>query len=323
MFKRIKGLLGKLLMLTLCTGLVSTGLIWGGLTDVVYASGLEAGVDESIQSTNSPALATVSKGDFQVNQETGTITKYNDDKIFIKGVNNMLKRKKKLMIILGGAVCASLLQIVIAYAGETDSNKATSNSVKVLHFGLNKTSLDLQKGTTSKLLEEIGLSSPVNISTTWTSSNSEVAIVDSDGNVTAVGEGTAIITCAANNGSGERASCTVTVEKASSIPEAETIKQGWSKVADKWYLIDKTGEPERGWQKDEKGWVYLSPKDGAMQTKWVKDGGKWYFMKDNGYMATGWIKDGDNWYYLDSSGAMLSNTTVEGYTLNESGELVK
>ena len=45
---------------------------------------------------------------------------------------------------------------------------------------------------------------------TWSSSNESVATVDQNGNVTAVGKGTAIITCTTNDG-GFTADCTVTV----------------------------------------------------------------------------------------------------------------
>ena len=47
---------------------------------------------------------------------------------------------------------------------------------------------------------------------TWTSGNPEVATVDSDGNVTAVAVGETVITAAAADGSGVKASCTVKVE---------------------------------------------------------------------------------------------------------------
>lgn len=50
-------------------------------------------------------------------------------------------------------------------------------------------------------------------SLTWSSSNPEVAVVDAEGNVTAVAIGTAFITVAVNNGQGVSASCEVTVKK--------------------------------------------------------------------------------------------------------------
>ena len=87
-------------------------------------------------------------------------------------------------------------------------------------------------------------------------------------------------------------------------------------------MVDKTGNPLTGWQKDSTGWVYLSPTNAAMQTGWKQDGAKWYLLNNNGYMATGWVKTGDKWYYLNSDGAMASNTTLDGYIIGSDGALV-
>ena len=59
---------------------------------------------------------------------------------------------------------------------------------------------------------------------TWTSDNEEVATVDENGLVTAVGEGTATITATANDGSGVSASCVVTVTFIDGIADIETSK---------------------------------------------------------------------------------------------------
>ncbi len=47
----------------------------------------------------------------------------------------------------------------------------------------------------------------------WTSSNTKVAVVDDLGNVTAVGKGTATITCTAMDGSNKKATCKITVKQ--------------------------------------------------------------------------------------------------------------
>ena len=39
-------------------------------------------------------------------------------------------------------------------------------------------------------------------------------------------------------------------------------------------------------------------------------------------MSTGWIKDGSYWYYLYSDGSMASNTVIDGYQLNASGQWI-
>ena len=68
---------------------------------------------------------------------------------------------------------------------------------------LNKNSLSLQVGGKEQLTATSGT---VNA---WSSNNNSVASVDNNGNVTAVGRGSATITASDNNG--QSASCAVTV----------------------------------------------------------------------------------------------------------------
>ncbi len=71
--------------------------------------------------------------------------------------------------------------------------------------------LKMQKKTSQKLTVEF---SPANASVKkvkWTSSDPKVAAVDASGNVKAVGKGTAVITAAAKDGSGQKASIKITV----------------------------------------------------------------------------------------------------------------
>lgn len=109
------------------------------------------------------------------------------------------------------------------------------------------------------------------------------------------------------------------IASTSEITTTETIAQGWTKVANNWYMINATGDLQVGWQKDNLGWAYLSPTNGVMQTNWILDGQKWYYLKDNGYMVTGWVKDGVTWYYCNADGSMAANTTIDGYQLSSNG----
>jgi len=100
---------------------------------------------------------------------------------------------------------------------------------------------------------------------------------------------------------------------------------------------------QRGWINDttenpncKSGWWYIDS-DGSLHTGWLNESGKWYYLakedgkegmwtssQPKGCMMTGWVYseefscDTHGWYF-NSSGAMLSNTTVDGYTLNSSG----
>jgi len=74
---------------------------------------------------------------------------------------------------------------------------------------LNSSTLALKKGNTGQLAATVTPNDADNKSVTWTSSNTNVATVDSSGKVTAVASGSATIT--ATNASGQNATCAVTV----------------------------------------------------------------------------------------------------------------
>ena len=83
---------------------------------------------------------------------------------------------------------------------------------KVTGITLNKTSATLtEKGETLSLVASVSPSNAADKSITWSSSNTDVATVN-NGTVTAVANGTAVITATANDGSSKKASCTVTVK---------------------------------------------------------------------------------------------------------------
>ena len=95
--------------------------------------------------------------------------------------------------------------------GKTTTCKVTvinPASVAVSSVGL-KSSTTIVKGKTEKLTATVSPSNASNKAVTWTSSNSNVARVDANGNVTAVNAGTATITAKSNNG--KIATCKVTV----------------------------------------------------------------------------------------------------------------
>ena len=87
--------------------------------------------------------------------------------------------------------------------------------VAVSSVGLNSTSITLKNIRNYKLTATVSPSNASNKTITWTSSNSNVAIVDANGNVTAVNEGTATITAKSNNG--KTATCKVTVINPASV----------------------------------------------------------------------------------------------------------
>ena len=75
---------------------------------------------------------------------------------------------------------------------------------------LDKTRLTLDVGGSDTLTATVKPDNATNKAVTWSTSNENVATVDQNGNVKAVGAGTAIIT-AVSDGSGKTATCEVTV----------------------------------------------------------------------------------------------------------------
>ena len=93
----------------------------------------------------------------------------------------------------------------------SDLTNATLHLViPVTSITLNQTTASLQKGETLTLTATVAPSDAANKSVTWSSGNTSVATVSTSGVVTAVGEGTAVITVKTADG-GKTATCTVAV----------------------------------------------------------------------------------------------------------------
>lgn len=99
-----------------------------------------------------------------------------------------------------------------------------SATVYVSSIVLNKTSATLNVGEYVQLNASVSPSSATNKSVSWTSDNTSVATVSGNGLVTAKSAGNAIITCKANDGSGKKATCTITVKEPVK-PEAITLNK--------------------------------------------------------------------------------------------------
>lgn len=85
----------------------------------------------------------------------------------------------------------------------------------VTKIELDKTSATITAESTLCLQPAITPSNASNKTLTWSSSNTKVAQVSSDGVVTALQSGTAIITCTSTDGSKKSATCNITVKKKS------------------------------------------------------------------------------------------------------------
>lgn len=97
-----------------------------------------------------------------------------------------------------------------------DVNETTGDTA-VTSVKLNRSALSLEVGETGKLSATVRPDSAADKSITWSSSNTDVASVISNGTVTAKKAGTAVITATAVNG--KNASCTVTVTGGTTDPD--------------------------------------------------------------------------------------------------------
>ena len=119
---------------------------------------------------------------------------------------------------------ANITATAVDGSGVTATCKVTVTPKLVTSVILDESELTIEKGFTAQLNATVAPDDADNLGLTWTSDNEEVATVDENGLVTAVGEGTATITATANDGSGVSASCVVTVTFIDGIADIETSK---------------------------------------------------------------------------------------------------
>ena len=93
----------------------------------------------------------------------------------------------------------------------TTSNKTSNTIVNATSVSISRTSISLSKGSSTRLSATVIPTNATNKTVTWSSSNTSVATVSTSGLITAKAKGSATITVTANDGSGKKATCTVTV----------------------------------------------------------------------------------------------------------------
>ena len=108
------------------------------------------------------------------------------------------------------SVGSSIITVTTEDGGKKATCSVYVNPIPVTGVSLNKTSMTLLIGGTEKLTATVSPSNATNKNVTWSSSNTDVATVDSNGNLSAISVGTAIITVKTEDG-GKTATCSVTV----------------------------------------------------------------------------------------------------------------
>ena len=79
-----------------------------------------------------------------------------------------------------------------------------------------------------------------------------------------------------------------------------------------------------GWIWNNGVWQYKRTNGSLAVNCWEQVKGKWYCFDASGNMRSNqWVRNTNNehlWYYVGSDGAMVTNTSVNGYTINANGE---
>ncbi|MCD8084319.1 MAG: hypothetical protein LUE86_12640 [Clostridiales bacterium] len=102
--------------------------------------------------------------------------------------------------------------------------------------------------------------------------------------------------------------------------DGEYLGAGWNLIQGSWYLMDEEGYRLTGFQTVDGETYYLSDDDGRLATGWFVWNENWYYSDDDGKVQTGWIMDlPGKYYYLNEDGTLATNTTVDGYYVNDSG----
>ncbi|MEZ3435060.1 MAG: Ig-like domain-containing protein [Lachnospiraceae bacterium] len=147
---------------------------------------------------------------------------------------------------------------------------------------------------------------------TWSSSNSSVAAVDSNGKVTGKKVGNAVISVQTSNG--KTASCNFEIVNSNwrkntigywyRNPDGSYPYNQWKYIDGFWYYFDPSGYRVTGWKLLGNTWYYMQD-DGKMVTGDRTIGNSEYYFATSGAMVKGWQQRENNWYYYSSSGAML------------------
>ncbi len=228
---------------------------------------------------------------------------------------------------------------------EATYEKIPEGTIPVTGIALNRSTLSLYSNTTPNtavLTATVTPADAIDKAVTWASGNPSVAAVDQNGNVTAVGNGSAVITVTTTDG-GYTASCTVTVMtyssgstgggssggssgSTSSQPAGTTAqdpKKG--KVNSLTGIITGSGSGYSNWQPETAAdgtvrWklqyadgttaagTIVTGEDGSTyeQPAWEMVNGAWYPFGADGYVQSGMIYDPalGGYFYIDTNTGM-------------------
>ncbi len=188
--------------------------------------------------------------------------------------------------------------------GGSTGGSSTPTTILVDTITLNKTSLELTEGHEETLTATISPTNATNKEVTWSTNADSIATVDTTGKVTAVAEGTAIITVTAKDGSGATASCTVTVTK-----EVSTADK-FGQYVD--YPIDLNGDGDT-----TNDWMIFYIADGNAEGEEI--GGAYANNVGDTYIiAADYLKNTDSRLKLSQMGTITKNGAYSIYWASSS-----
>ncbi len=150
-----------------------------------------------------------------------------------------------------------IIQVELITSEGTDIKETSTIKTeppKVTSITLDKTNIDLVKGGTDIITATILPETATDKTLTWTSSNEAVVTVDDSGNITAVGEGVAIITVTSNEVNTVTATCNITVTPppppsvgaGADTHEAHEIQYTWEELNELAKIISDNYGTEEG-----------------------------------------------------------------------------
>ncbi|MDF2567024.1 MAG: Ig-like surface protein, partial [Oscillospiraceae bacterium] len=215
---------------------------------------------------------------------------------------------------------------------------SSSSEVGVTGVTLNKTNESLKVGATLALVATIAPDNATNKNVNWFTSNEKVATVDANGNVKAIGNGTATITAITASGT-KIAKCTVAVTTPVTSVKLNattaTINKGSSQNLTATINPSTASNKEVQWTSGNKNvatvdsngkvtakafgvtTIYATTSNGLKASctvyvkGWYQSAGKWYFNDGKGKVTNKWFQDGSKWYYVDTKGVMQTSKWIK------------
>lgn len=239
------------------------------------------------------------EGVFDINEKYSTVTYDDDSRISVASTGTYDIYLAK-----------SLDYFYVMSKGQKPDDDAGSSNISVTGVTLNKTSLSLTAGDTYTLLCTVRPSNASDKSVTWKSSNTSVASVNSSGKVTAIKEGTAVITVKTNDG-GYTAECEVSVSNQTiSVTSVTLNKTSLSLVENETYTLTYTVKPSNATDRS----VTWKSSNASVAT--VTNSGKVTAIKKGNAVIT--VKTNDGGYTAECDVTVSSQYVEDKITLNSS-----